>query len=101
MIGATVDAIKSVLRTDPTIDPGTRGQIIQALQAAGDSKTKVLSEGPRLIRRGEVAKRLSLSLRSIDKLHSQGILHKVKLPGRGRAAGFRLSDVEALIGGAQ
>ena len=54
----------------------------------------------RIIRRKEAARRLSCSLRLIDKLSRQGILQRVKLPGRVHSAGYRLSEVEKLIGGA-
>lgn len=53
----------------------------------------------RVIRRTEAARLLSCVPRSIDRLAAQGILHRVCLPGRSRAAGFRLHDVQALIGG--
>lgn len=53
----------------------------------------------RLIRRGEVARLLALSPRAVDRLGRLGTLPRVKFPGRQRAAGFRLRDVEALISG--
>jgi predicted DNA-binding transcriptional regulator AlpA len=48
---------------------------------------------PRILRRAEVANRLSLSLRTVDKLP----IKKIKLPGRTRAAGFLESDINALL----
>jgi hypothetical protein len=51
----------------------------------------------RLIRRAEVARRLSYCLRTVDKLAAAGILKKHKLPGRVRASGFLASDVDKLI----
>ena len=59
----------------------------------------VVSE-QRIIRRKEAARRLSCSVRLIDRLARQGILQRVKLPGRVHSAGYRLSEVEKLIGGA-
>ncbi len=50
---------------------------------------------PRILRRGEVARRLSVSLRTVDKLP----VAKFKLPGRQRAAGFLESDINALLAG--
>jgi predicted DNA-binding transcriptional regulator AlpA len=56
--------------------------------------------GPdRILRRGEVARLLARSDRAIDRLAADGILQKVKLPGRRRCCGFRLSDVLSMIGG--
>ncbi len=51
----------------------------------------------KILRRAEVADRLSISLRTVDSLAEQGILTKVKLPYRKRAAGFRESQVETLL----
>lgn len=53
----------------------------------------------RIIRRMEVARRLGRSPRAVDRLAAEGALRKVLLPGRTRAAGFRESDVAALIAG--
>jgi predicted DNA-binding transcriptional regulator AlpA len=65
-------------------------------------KTKDAEEVPpptqqRLLRRRDVAERLCLSLRSVDKLHADGVLEKVRLPARIRAAGFREADVNFLL----
>ena len=53
----------------------------------------------RIIRRIEAARILARSTRGIDRLCVEGVLHKVTLPGRTRGAGFRLSDVQALLNG--
>ena len=53
----------------------------------------------RILRRREVARRFGVSVRAIDNWARQGILERVKLPGRARAVGFRLADVERLIAG--
>ncbi len=52
---------------------------------------------PRLVRRAEAARRLSRSLRFVDKLAASGVLPKRRLPNRKRAAGFLESDLNALI----
>lgn len=52
----------------------------------------------RLLRRREVASRLSVSLRTVDNWAREGLLTKRRLPGRRRAAGFSSVDVEKLIG---
>jgi hypothetical protein len=52
----------------------------------------------RILRRGQVAELLARSPRAVDRLAADGILHKVKLPGRRRHCGFRLSDVLSMIG---
>ena len=101
MLTTTVEVMKASLKADQTVDPATRVRIINAVQAAAKSESTPAEQGHRLLRRGEVARRLSVSLRTVDKLHQQGVLKKVSFPGRGRAAGFRMADVEVLLGGGQ
>jgi len=52
---------------------------------------------PRLLRRAEVARRLSVSRRTVDAWARQGILTKKRLPGRVRACGFCSQDVDRLL----
>ena len=53
----------------------------------------------RILRRAQVAKQFNVSLGAVDLWGKQGILKRIKLPGRTRAAGFRESDVAALVAG--
>ena len=53
----------------------------------------------RIIRRAQVAKQFNVSLGAVDLWGKQGILKRIKLPGRTRAAGFRESEVAALVAG--
>lgn len=53
----------------------------------------------RILRRAQVAKQFNVSLGAIDLWGKQGILKRIKLPGRTRAAGFRESDVAVLVAG--
>lgn len=53
----------------------------------------------RLLRRAEVARRLSCSLRLVDLLAARGQLTRIKLPGRQRGNGFLESEVSALLAG--
>ncbi len=55
------------------------------------------SKEVRMLRRHEVARRLSISLRAVDKWAKQGLLTKRILPGRVRACGFSSVEVERLI----
>lgn len=61
------------------------------------------SQPERLLRRMEVARRLSCSLRLVDLLAHNGALQRIKLPGRKRGHGFLASEIDALLagGGAQ
>jgi hypothetical protein len=63
------------------------------------AKTATASEPDRLIKRSEVARLLGRTPRTVDLWVRRGLLRRVHLPGRLRAPGFRLSDVQALIEG--
>jgi predicted DNA-binding transcriptional regulator AlpA len=97
MLPTTLDVFKASLKADPTVSPADRARLL-ALLRAGSAPVSPLfpppEAVPRILRRAEVANRLSLSLRTVDKLP----LKKVKLPGRQRAAGFLESDINALLG---
>lgn len=54
-------------------------------------------EPDRIVRRSEVARMLGRKAKTIDRLVSKGVLQKVTFPRCQRAAGFRLSDIQALI----
>lgn len=51
----------------------------------------------RLLRRHEVARRLSVSPRTVDNWAREGLLTKKRLPGRKRACGFSSVEVDKLI----
>ena len=99
MLTTTQKAIASILETDPSIDPAARARMMAALKDQGrtDSGAGNAVTPTRLLRRGEVAKRLSVTTRAVDEWARTGILKRVHLPGRVRGAGFRESDIQALI----
>ena len=99
MLSTTKKAIASIQETDPTVDPATRARMMAALQDQGRTGASAgTAVAPtRLLRRGEVAKRMSVTTRAVDEWARTGILKRVHLPGRVRGAGFRESDVQALI----
>jgi Fe2+ or Zn2+ uptake regulation protein len=99
MLNTTIDAIRAVLRMDPTISTPERVKIIYRLKRGDSPKKPEAPAVAKLLRRETVAERLCCSLRTVDKLAVQGLLHKVTLPGRKRAIGFRETDVDALVNG--
>jgi hypothetical protein len=104
MLATTIQIIKSGLKGDPTISPRDRVKILAALRNGPDAGTPNLGDSSkptaqRIVRRGEAAQMYSCSLRLIDKLAEQGVLRKVRLPGRQRGAGFLEADLLALISG--
>lgn len=98
MLSTTVEVIRAAMRSDPSIPPAGRARLL-ALLKSDDAlpPTREQPTKPRLIRRAEVATRLSCSLRTVDNLAKAGLLPLVRLPGRIRGAGFREADVNALI----
>ena len=96
MTTSTLDIIKSVLKNDPTLNPADISRIVGVMQAPKQEADQE-PEKPRILRRSEVAKRLSVSTRSVDLYTAKGLLRKVKLPGQSRAAGFLESDLNKLI----
>ena len=98
MLNTTLEIVRSGLKADPTLTPQERARLLAAMrEPAAQQTAPVTSTEPRLIRRAETARRLSRSLRFVDKLAATGILTKRKLPGRVRALGFLATDVDKLI----
>lgn len=60
-------------------------------------ETTAQPTAPRLLRRDEVARRLSVSKRTVDVWAQQGLITKRTLPGRVRACGFSSVEIEKLI----
>ena len=89
----TIEILKSVLKTDPTITAEERSTFILMFKGAPLGK----KSDDKLLKRKQVAEMLSSSTRLVDKLAVQGLLHKVTFRGRQRSAGYRRSEVEALL----
>jgi hypothetical protein len=100
MLATTIKIVRSGLESDPSLTPADRTRLMAVLRN-GVTPHKPDSPPPDnppcLVRRAEVARRMSRSLRFVDKLAASGILAKHKLPGRVRASGFLASDVDRLI----
>ena len=100
MLPTTLQAVRSILTADPSVNPLERNRLVAALRQGGEAKVPHPSAaGPRLMRRKEVAARLSVSPRTVDKLAQAGTLRKRMLPGRVRASGVLESDVVTLLTG--
>jgi len=97
MMPSTLTAIRAIATADPSLDVAARARLLASLQAA--ASPNAITATDRIMRRREAARTLGRSCRSIDMLAAQGVLHKIRLPGRDRFAGFRASDVLALVNG--
>jgi len=101
MLPTTFDAMKAMLRADPSVSPGDRARLLTQLRE-GPPKPDLVhaaASESRLIRRSECARRLAVSVRCVDNWAKKGILEKRILPGHTRASGFLESAVSALIHG--
>jgi hypothetical protein len=101
MLTTTIDAIRAVLRADPSVTPADRASLLSIIRNHGKAvpvSQIALQTEVRILRRAEVARRLGCSPRTVDRIAREGILRKVTLPGRRRACGFRSSDLDRLIG---
>jgi predicted DNA-binding transcriptional regulator AlpA len=93
---AAVMAALAALEADGTVGDGHRQRLAALLQGG-------LADGAaaqdRILRRHEAARLLGRSPKSVDRLAAAGVIQRVTFPGHIRAAGFRLSDVNALVAG--
>ena len=102
MLPTTFDAMKAMLRADPSISQGDRARLLARLREGpglDNDKAAAVPQAPRLLRRRVVAARLSTSLRTVDNLCRQGLLKKRVLDNRQRAYGILAESVDALITG--
>lgn len=97
---STVEAVRAVLKTDPNFSAADRARKIAQFRGTGTPlamPSVAVDTAPKIIRRKQACERYGCSLRLIDKLAQEGLLKKVKLPGRTRAVGFLESDINALL----
>jgi hypothetical protein len=101
MLSVTMDAVKAVMKADPTLTPAQRARLLAILRNPGKpAETPRVAPCERsILPRGEVARRFNRSLRFVDHLAKAGILRRVKLPGRKRACGFLAEEVERVMAG--
>ena len=103
MLPTTKDAVKAMLKADPSLTPQDRNRIMTLMTNHGHEPEKEdrqpLRKDTRILPRAEVARRFNRSLRFVDKLAAEGVLQRVTLPGRVRACGYREADVERLMCG--
>ena len=95
MLQTTLQAIKAILQTDPTVSGDERLQLLKSLQYGTIPKQ---DSGDRVLSRAEVASMLGgKSLRFVDYLASEGKIRKVQLKGKQRGIGFSYLSVQELI----
>ena len=95
MLQTTIDAVKAILSTDPSVNEEDKKALVEALKKGPG----VAAVHDRVLRRPEAARRLGVGVKALDLWKRRGVLEPVTIPGSSRALGFRESDVEALIAG--
>ena len=77
----------------------SRKDRVALLRDLGFASEQQTGQSPevRILRREEVARRLSVSLRTVDLWAKMGLIKKRVLPGHIRASGFSSADVDRLI----
>ena len=99
MLPSTLEIIKTTLKNDKTLSAVEYKRFITMLRF-GRNETSQANTKPtekRILRRHEVARRMSVGMRTVDKWAKEGIIRKMKLPGRKRACGFLSSEIDTLM----
>lgn len=103
MLTTTAEAVRALLKADPSLTPADRARILGAVRNHGRNERSepaaAVTHESHVWPRAEVARRFNRSLRFIDKLAVQGVLRRVRLPGRKRACGFLAGEVERVMAG--
>ena len=96
----TRDAIKSILKTDPTCSGDDRQRVLDALSGKAVpacGATVAPAPPPRIVRFPEAAAQLGCNVHLLHRLAQAGALRKCKLPGRVRCHGILESDLARML----
>ena len=102
MLPTTIEAVKAMVKADPTVTPVDRQRIVETIRNHGrhpETPRAPATREKHILSRRDVAQRFNRSLRFVDHLAKAGTLRRVTLPGRQRACGFVADEVESLMGG--
>ncbi len=95
----TRDALRSILRTDPTMSPEDRQRVLAALNAPAAAKATGTARAalPRIVRFAVAAEQLGCGVRLLHRLAQRGAIRKCRLPGRVRCHGILEEDLARLM----
>lgn len=95
----TRDAIRSILRTDPTCNADDRQRVLAALngKAVPAADAALAKAPPRIVRFPAAAAQLGCGVRLLHRLAQNGQIRKCKLPGRVRCHGILEEDLARLM----
>lgn len=96
----TRDAVRSILKTDPTCSNEDRQRVLDALSGkavvASGAPTPALTP-PRIVRYPEAAQQLGCGVKLLHRLAQTGAIRKCRLPGRVRCRGVLAEDLARLM----
>lgn len=95
----TRDAVRSILKTDPTCNDADRQRVLDAMsgKAVPASGETVKAPPPRIVRYAAAAEQLGCSVKLLHRLAHGGAIRKCKLPGRVRCRGVLAEDLARLM----
>ena len=95
----TRDAVKSILKTDPTCSADDRQRVLDAMsgKAVPASGEIVKAPPPRIVSFQDAAKQLGIGVRLLHRMAQFGQIRKCKLPGRMRFHGVLEADLARLM----
>ena len=98
MLKTTIDALRAVLNTDPSMTPDKTRRAIAAIQAAdAPPMTQQADATKPIMSAREAARLLGLTTRTVRRLAKEGHITPLKLPGRKTAFGYDGDTVRALL----
>ncbi len=95
----TRDAVRSILKTDPTCNADDRQRVLDAMsgRAVPASGAAVPATPPRIVRYPEAAQQLGCGVKLLHRLAQNGAIRKCKLPGRVRCRGVLAEDLARML----
>lgn len=96
MLPSIRSATLAIWKSDPSITVEARSAALSLLEGKAKPDTAFTVDDC-ILKPAAVARLLSVTARSVHNMAAQGILTKVRLPGRRLCSGYRKSDVIALI----
>jgi len=96
----TRDAVRSILKTDPTCSADDRQRVLDALSGkavAAIGAAVPPPARPRIVPYAEASKQLGCGVKLLHRLAQTGAIRKCRLPGRVRCRGVLEEDLTRLL----
>jgi hypothetical protein len=93
----TEEVAEHLIASDASIPAHRKTWLLAALRSGPNVSADIKPQ--EIVKRAEFALRAKVTERVVDMWAKQGLIQKVRLPGRARGLGFRASDVDRLLAG--